>query len=89
MPHQKATDDGKTPLYIATQHQDKNECRFLPHGCLSLQVVVEMLEAGCDTSSAHAAMCPEMRTVFVEHLGAQQRKMLAMASGLHRRLGAE
>ena len=67
---------GATPLYCAAQKG---------HG----EVVGALLKSGRDTSSVRSIRGPEVRGLFLEHHDEQQRKMLALACGLHRRLGAE
>ena len=47
-----------------------------------------LLRAGCDTSSV-TSIPALMEGFFVSHLEEQQGKMVALAGGLHRRLGAE
>ena len=47
-----------------------------------------LLRAGCDTSSV-TSIRALMIGPFVAHLEEQQSKMVALAGGLHRRLGAE
>ena len=64
-----------TPLYIAAEKG---------HG----KVVAAQLKAGCDTCSVRLVIDDRVRGVFVEHHEKQQRKVLAMAGGLHDRLGA-
>ena len=71
----KAMNDGATPLFIAAWNG---------HG----EMVEALLKGGCDTSSVPSIRGGHARCVFIEHHEGQQRKMLAMAGGLHARLGA-
>ena len=71
----KDKNKGCTPLYIAAE---------VGHG----EVVEALLMAGCDTSSVSSVRDGQVRGLFVAHHAEQQRKMLAMAGGLHARLGA-
>ena len=71
----KADKDGHTPLYMAAEHGHA-------------EVVEALLRAGCDTSAIQSI--PSLIVgPFVAHYEEQQNKMLALAGGLHRRLGAE
>ena len=71
----KANDDGVTPLHKAVKRRHV--------------IVAELLlRAGCDTSSV-TSIPTLMVGFFVSHLEEQQGKMVALAGGLHRRLGAE
>ena len=47
-----------------------------------------LLKGGCDTSFLCSVRVGQVRGLFVAHHEEQQRKMLAMAGGLHARLGA-
>ena len=50
-----------------------------------------LLRAGCDTSvtSSVESICADMVGPFVAHLEEQQSKMVMLAGGLHRWVGAE
>ena len=71
----KADSDGATPLSRAAQYGHA-------------EVAEALLRTGCDTSSVRSIRA-FMIGPFVAHLEEQQSKMVALAGGLHRRLGAE
>ena len=71
----KVNKSGNTPLYVAARK-------------VRGRVVDMLLKGGCDPSRVKSIPAL-MVGPFVEHLTEQQMKMMALAGGLHRRLGAE